>query len=173
MHNINKTILLSVILTTLVQYYIMISKKTKYAIKALVALARRDDTNPMTISDIAKQENIPKKFLETILLDLRKQGILKSRVGIGGGYYLSMKPEDVPLARILRNIDGPIALLPCVSLNFYERCDDCKDENTCGIRKAFTEVRDATLKILSETTLGDILKKEDRLIAIKKKKVKD
>jgi len=138
----------------------MISKKTKYAIKALLALARKKDKSPMTISEIAKQEKISKKFLETILLDMRRQGILKSKIGIGGGYYLLMKPKDIVLARLLRNIDGPIALLPCVSLNFYERCDDCKDEVTCGIRKTFIEVRDATLKILSETTLEDILKKE-------------
>jgi Rrf2 family protein len=138
----------------------MISKKTKYAIKALVALAKRKDKGPMTISEIAKQEKIPKKFLETILLDLRRQGILKSKIGIGGGYYLLMKPKEIVLTRLLRNIDGPIALLPCVSLNFYERCEDCKDEVTCGIRKTFIEVRDATLKILSETTLEDILKKE-------------
>lgn len=137
----------------------MISKKTKYAIKALVALAGRDNKSPMTISEIARQENIPKKFLEAILLDLRHQGILKSKIGIGGGYYLFMKPKDIVLSRLLRNIDGPIALLPCVSLNFYERCEDCKDEVTCGIRKTFIEVRDATLKILSETTLEDILNK--------------
>jgi Rrf2 family protein len=138
----------------------MISKKTKYAIKALVALARRKDKGPMTIFEIAKQEKIPKKFLEAILLDMRRQGILKSKIGIGGGYYLLMQPKDISLSLILRNIDGPIALLPCVSLNYYERCEDCKDEVTCGIRKTFVEVRDASLKILSETTLEDILKKE-------------
>lgn len=137
----------------------MISKKTKYAIKALVALASHKDKSPMTISDIATQEKIPKKFLEAILLDMRRQGILGSKIGIGGGYYLLMKPKDILLSSLLRNIDGPIALLPCVSLNFYERCADCKDETTCGIRKTFIEVRDATLKILSETTLEDILKK--------------
>jgi Rrf2 family protein len=141
----------------------MISKKTKYAIKALVALAKGYNKNPMTISEIAENEKIPKKFLETILLDLRKQGILKSKIGVGGGYYLLMKPKDIVISRILRNIDGPIALLPCVSLNFYERCEDCKDEITCGIRQLFLEVREATLKILSETTLEDILKKEVNL----------
>jgi Rrf2 family protein len=91
---------------------------------------------------------------------MRRQGILKSKIGIGGGYYLLMQPKDISLSLILRNIDGPIALLPCVSLNYYERCEDCKDEVTCGIRKTFVEVRDASLKILSETTLEDILKKE-------------
>lgn len=151
----------------------MLSKKTKYAIKALVALARNGDKAPMTIMEIAEQENIPKKFLEAILLDLRKQGILKSRIGVGGGYYLLMKPQDIQLTRVLRNIDGPIAMLPCVSLNFYERCEDCTDEVTCGIRQTFIEVRDATLKILSETTLADILKKEDKLKTLKiKRKLK-
>ena len=134
-----------------------------------MALAKRGNKSPMTISEIAKQEKIPKKFLETILLDLRHQGILKSKIGLGGGYYLLMKPKDIVLARLLRNIDGPIALLPCVSLNFYERCEDCKDEVTCGIRKTFMEVRDATLKILSETTLADILKKEVRLERLENK----
>lgn len=137
----------------------MISKKTKYALKALVALALKDNKGPMTISEIATQEKIPKKFLEAILLDMRRQGILSSKIGIGGGYYLLMKPKDIVLSSLLRNIDGPIALLPCVSLNFYERCEDCKDEVTCGIRKTFLEVRDATLKVLSETTLEDILKR--------------
>lgn len=150
----------------------MLSKKTKYAIKALVALARNGDKKPMTIMDIAEQESIPKKFLEAILLDLRKQGILKSRIGVGGGYYLLMKPEDIMLSRVLRNIDGPIAMLPCVSLNFYERCEDCTDEVTCGIRQTFIEVRDATLKILSETSLADILEKENKLKSLKIRKKK-
>ena len=137
--------------------------------KALVALAKRKDKGPMTISEIATQERIPKKFLEAILLDLRKQGILSSKIGIGGGYYLLKKPDEVYLTQLLRNIDGPIALLPCVSLNFYERCEDCTDEVTCGIRSAFMQVRDASLKILSETTLADILKKEERLKSLKNK----
>ena len=150
----------------------MISKKTKYAIKALVALAKRKDKSPMTIAEIAAQEKIPKKFLEAILLDMRKQGILSSKIGIGGGYYLLKRPDEVVLTQLLRNIDGPIALLPCVSLNFYERCDDCTDEITCGIRSAFMQVRDASLKILSETTLADIISKEEQLNSLKKKKKK-
>jgi|SRR6185312_1356787 len=147
----------------------MISKKTKYAMKALVALARNKDKKMMTIMEIAEQEHIPKKFLEAILLDMRKQGILSSKIGIGGGYYMLKKPSEVMLSQVLRNIDGPIALLPCVSLNFYERCEDCTDEVTCGIRETFAEIRDASLKIMGETTLEDILKKEDRLKAAKNK----
>lgn len=137
--------------------------------KALVALARNKDKKMMTIMEIAEQEHIPKKFLEAILLDMRKQGILSSKIGIGGGYYMLKKPSEVMLSQVLRNIDGPIALLPCVSLNFYERCEDCTDEVTCGIRETFAEIRDASLKIMGETTLEDILKKEDRLKAAKNK----
>jgi len=146
----------------------MLSKKTKYAIKALVALAKSEKS--MTISEIAVQESIPKKFLETILLDMRKQGLLGSKIGIGGGYHLIKKPKDIALTQLLRSIDGPIAMIPCVSLNFYERCEDCADEVTCGIRSAFIEVRDASLKILAGITLEDILKREAHLKALKKRK---
>src|SRR5581483_10491505 len=110
----------------------MLSNKTKYAIKALVALARKD--KPMIISEIAEKEMIPKKFLEAILLELKKQGILGSKIGIGGGYYLMKKPKEIFLTQVLRAVGGPIALFPCVSLNFYERCEDCKDEATCSLR---------------------------------------
>ncbi len=142
----------------------MLSNKTKYAIKALVALARNYN-NPMIISDLAKQEHIPKKFLETILLDLKKQGILGSRIGIGGGYHLKRKPEEVELAEVLRTIGGPIALLPCVSLNYYERCMDCEDEETCSLRDTVMKVRDATLAIFAKTTLDDMVKRERTLKA--------
>jgi Rrf2 family protein len=149
----------------------MLSKKTKYAIKALVALAKSKDRS-MTISEVAKQESIPKKFLEAILLDMRKQGILGSKIGIGGGYYLLKKPKEITLTQLLRTIDGPIAMIPCVSLNFYERCEDCTDEVTCGIRSAFMDVRDASLKILAGVTLEDILKREEHLKGLKKRKKK-
>lgn len=141
----------------------MISKKTKYAIKALLHLAKCYGKGPVLISTLSQEEKIPKKFLEAILLDLRKQGILGSKMGAGGGYYLIKKPTEVALSQILRSTGGPIALIPCVSLNFYERCDDCMDETICGIRDVMTEVREATLKILSGTTLEDILQREHRL----------
>ncbi|MCW3083915.1 MAG: rrf2 family protein putative transcriptional regulator [Bacteroidetes bacterium] len=150
----------------------MLSKKTKYAIKALVHLAKNYGKGPILISRLSEEEKIPKKFLEAILLDLRKQGILGSKIGVGGGYYLIKKPGEVVLSQVLRSIDGPIALIPCVSMNFYERCDDCPDETICGIRDVVMQVRDASLKILSETTLGDILKRETLLKAKKKKAVK-
>ncbi len=141
----------------------MLSKKTKYAIKALVALGKNIDMPPMQISKIAEEERIPKKFLEQILLDLRNAGFLYSKKGAGGGYSLNKKPEDIYLVQILRLTDGPVAMLPCASLNFYHKCDECKDEVTCGIRSAFIDVRDATLKILGETSIADVIARETNL----------
>lgn len=142
----------------------MLSKKTKYAIKALVALAKSERGVPVLISKLAEDERIPKKFLELILLELRNAGVLHSKKGAGGGYYMAKDPADVKLVQILRVTDGPIALLPCVSLNFYERCEECKDEVTCGIRNVFIDVRDAALKILSDTSIADIVDRENTLI---------
>lgn len=141
----------------------MLSKKTKYAIKALVALAKSERGVPVLISRLAEEEKIPKKFLELILLELRNAGVLHSKKGAGGGYYMAKDPAEVKLVQILRVTDGPIALLPCVSLNFYERCEECKDEVTCGIRNVFIDVRDAALKILSETSIADIVNREKDL----------
>lgn len=138
----------------------MLSKKSKYSIKALVKLAKEYDQGPVLISTISESENIPKKFLEAILLELKNAGILGSKKGYGGGYYLIRKPEDIKLTQIIRLTNGPIALLPCVSLNFYQRCEECVDEKNCGISKVVMEVRDATLAILENTSIADILKKE-------------
>lgn len=138
----------------------MLSKKCKYAIHALVYLAERYQKGPVHIQEIAESQRIPKKFLEDILLELRNAKILLSKKGKGGGYYLYKKPEDVNLIDIIRLMDGAIAMLPCVSLNYYERCDECTNEITCGIRKAFIEVRDETLKVLSASTLAKILEQQ-------------
>ncbi len=117
----------------------------------------------MLISEIASREQLPKKFLEAILLELKRNGFLASKKGAGGGYYLMKKAEDIKLAAIIRVIDGPIALLPCVSLNFYERCEECKDETYCGIRDVMKDVRDATLRILTDTSLADMIAREDSI----------
>ncbi len=138
----------------------MLSKKCKYAIHALVYLAERYQEGPVHIQEIAEEQHIPKKFLEAILLELRNAKILHSKKGKGGGYYLYKKPEDVSLTEIIRLMDGAIALLPCVSLNYYEPCEECRDEKTCAIRHAFLGVRDETLRILSETTLDQFAKKQ-------------
>ncbi|MBL6447717.1 Rrf2 family transcriptional regulator [Fulvivirga sp. 29W222] len=138
----------------------MISKKTKYAINALVHLAKRKDEGPIIIAEIAKAESIPQKFLEAILLDLKKAGILASRKGKAGGYYLLKAPEDVNMADVMRLFDGPIALLPCVTYMYYERCEECKDEETCGIREVFLEVRNKTVSMLKKSTLLEIIRRE-------------
>lgn len=142
----------------------MISKKTKYAIKALVVLGKNYGMAPMQIFRIAEEEKIPKKFLEQILLDLRNAGLLFSKKGAGGGYSLNKDPKEIFLVQIMRVTDGPIALLPCVSLNFYHRCEECKDEITCGIRDVFLDVRNVSLKILAETSIADIIERENALV---------
>src|ERR1700744_2994090 len=143
----------------------MLSKKTKYAIKALVVLGKNADKSPMQISKIAEEERIPKKFLEQILLDLRNAGYLYSKKGAGGGYSLNKDPKEIFLVSIMRITDGPIAMVPCASLNFYHKCEECHNELTCGIRSVFVDVRDVTLKILSETSIADIIAREVNMIA--------
>lgn len=141
----------------------MISKKSKYAINALVYLARHKEDGPIIISQIAEAQNIPQKFLESILLDLKNAGILSSKKGRGGGYYLISDPDDVNLADVMRLFDGAIAFLPCVTHKYYERCEECKDEETCGIRDIFLEVRNETVELLKMGTLSNILGREERL----------
>ncbi len=143
----------------------MLPKKTKYAIKALILLAREyKEQRPLKISKIAEAERIPRKFLEAIMVQLRNEGIVESKMGPTGGYTLLKHPEEVMLSTIIRSTGGPIALLPCVSLNFYERCDECVHEETCGLRDVVLEVREASIKILSKTSLADIIKRENKLI---------
>lgn len=141
----------------------MLSKKAKYAINALVRLSKSYNQGPVLIKDISSEENIPKKFLESILLELKNAGILNSRKGKGGGYYLTKSPSEVNLAQIIRLFDGALALLPCVTYKYYEKCEECKDEMTCGIRSVIKEVRDQTVKILKNNTLADILEREQKL----------
>lgn len=139
----------------------MLSKKTKYALHALVYLAKNGNIEkPVLISEIAQKAHIPKKFLETILLDLKNVGYLASKKGKGGGYYLRKSPDEIHLTQIIRLFDGAIALLSCVSLNYYQKCMECENEDICGLRKTFMEVRDETLKVLENNTLATILAKE-------------
>ena len=134
----------------------MLSKKTKYGIKALTFLARQENQTPVAIAEIAKAEHISVKFLESILLVLRHSGFLGSKKGKGGGYYLIKDPKDINMATVYRILEGPIALLPCASHNFYEKCDDCIDEITCSVRRLMMEIRDNTLIILENNSLEDI-----------------
>lgn len=133
----------------------MLSKRSQYAFKALAYLTQRYQQGPVLISEIAEKKNIPIKFLENILLELRNAGILESKKGKGGGYYLAKEPGSVRIATVIRLVNGPIAMLPCVSLYFYKRCEDC-DEKNCAMHDMMIEVRDATLEILEKRTLKDL-----------------
>lgn len=136
----------------------MLSKKTKYGLKALTYIARQQNDLPVQVASIAQSECISHKFLESILLTLKKAGILGAKKGKGGGYYLLKKAEDIPMTDVIRVLEGPIAMLPCVSLNFYEKCDDCPDENACSLHRLMIQVRDNTLQVLQHTTLADLTK---------------
>lgn len=134
----------------------MLSKKSQYAFKALTYLAAKYSEGPVLISEISKKKKIPLKFLENILLELKKAGILDSKKGKGGGYFLKKDPSKVKVAQVIRLVNGPIAMLPCVSLYLYERCKNC-DEKHCGLHDMMIEVRDASLNILENRTLRDLL----------------
>lgn len=133
----------------------MISKKTKYGLKALTHIARLEG-EMVSIATISEKENIPHKFLESILLLLRKTGFLGSKKGKGGGYYLLKDAKEVYMVDVMRILEGPIAPVACVSLNYYEKCDDCENEATCSLNKLMIQVRDANLKVFRNTTLEDL-----------------
>jgi Rrf2 family protein len=135
----------------------MLSKKAKYALKALVYLGTHDKRSPILIAEVATEERIPVKFLEAILRELKNAGILHSQKGRGGGYRLGRAAERISVGRVVRIMDGPLAPLPCVSETAYRRCEECDDENTCGIRVVMKRVRDETARILDGTTLRDLL----------------
>lgn len=142
----------------------MIPKRSKYAIQALKCLATvYRDKGRLSIAHIAEQEHIPRKFLEAILLQLRNEGIVGSKMGSRGGYFLLKHPDEIVLSTIIRSTGGPIALLPCVSLNFYERCADCPHEELCGLHEVMLEVREASIHILSKTSLADLILREKKL----------
>lgn len=134
----------------------MLSKKSQYAFKALTYLTEKYKEGPVLISEIAKNKKIPVKFLENILLELKKEGILDSKKGKGGGYFLKKDPDKIKVATVIRLINGPIAMLPCVSLYFYERCKNCNEKH-CGLHDMMIEVRDATLNIVENRTLKDLV----------------
>lgn len=135
----------------------MLSKKTKYGIKALSFIAREANESPVQVALIAEKENISHKFLESILLSLKKAGFLSAKKGKGGGYYLRKPPEEIIMSDIIRILEGPIAMVPCVSLNFYEKCDDCPDEDHCSVHKLMLQVRDSTLNVLKNKSLYQLV----------------
>ena len=138
----------------------MLSKRAKYALKALLALTEHQGDEPVRIADLAARERIPPKFLELILLDLRNQGLVQSRKGKRGGYLLARDPSRIPVGQVVRLFDGPLAPVPCASQTGYVRCDDCADEAACGVRLAMKEVRDATARILDKMSLATLARRE-------------
>ena len=137
--------------------------KTKYALKALNELGRNYEKQiPMLIALLAKKEHIPKKFLESILLDLKNNGILSSKKGKGGGYFLAKRPDQIKLGTLMRILEGPLAPLPCLSQTAYKKCDDCEDESTCNIRLIMKELHEFQVRLLDSTTLQDMLDQSHR-----------
>ncbi len=139
----------------------MITQKMKYALKALLVLADEAGAEapaPLTIEEIATRSGTPKRFLEHILLDLRKQGVVASIRGRSGGYSLLKAPREISISELLRRIDGPIAPLPCLSRSAYQRCEDCTDEASCRIRKVFAEVFWSYLVLIDSLTLADVMR---------------
>jgi Rrf2 family protein len=134
----------------------LLSKKTRYAMMAMIKLAKEFGKGPIMIGAIAKSENIPQRFLENILLELKNLGFLGSKLGKSGGYFLLKNPVEVTLSDIVRHFEGTIAMLSCVSEKSYQPCEFCKDEALCKIRKTFKAVRDSTFEILGKTTLKDL-----------------
>lgn len=145
----------------------MLSMKAKYALRALMVLARHD-RRMLQIKAIAKEADVPQKFLETILLEMKNQNIVDSKRGIFGGYFLNKPAETVMIGNLIRAIDGPLAPIRCASVSHYRKCEDCTDEATCEIRKLMREVRDAISNVLDKTSLADMLKKgiQDHGIAL-------
>lgn len=137
----------------------MISQKARYALRALVALARVDSDKTVLISDLSESCSIPKKFLEQILLDLKRHDLVRSRRGKLGGYQLGKRPSQITFGEVLRIVDGPIALLPCLSKIAYRRCKDCADESSCEIRRVFAHVAKSSRHILDNTTLADAMRR--------------
>lgn len=134
----------------------MLSRKSKYGLKALLLLAEETGKGPVLISRLAERDALPKKFLEAILLDLKRHGLVESRKGKGGGYYLRRPSYEITFGEVIRVLEGPLALVPCVSQTAYMPCVECVDEASCGVRLAMQEVRDATAQILDGTTLADV-----------------
>lgn len=136
----------------------MISSKTKYGIKALVYIGKHRHEDTVQVKAIAQSENISPKYLESIMLTLRKAGFLGSRKGKGGGYHLRRSPEDIKMVEVMRILEGPVAMVSCVSLNFYEKCDDCPNEEACSVNSLMMQLRDSCLEVLNKNTLADLIK---------------
>jgi Rrf2 family protein len=146
----------------------MLSQRCKYALRALLLLAEQPKGTVMQIGEIAQRQNVPRKFLEAILLDLRRHGILFALRGRGGGYGFIKDPAQVTFGQVVRIMDGPLAPMPCASITGYRRCEDCDDERSCAIRRVMRRVRDVTATVLDQTTIADAVggELEERLRSV-------
>lgn len=135
----------------------MLSQKTRYALRALAVLGEHDEPAPLSIQEIASRADAPRKFLEAILLELRRHGVLKSARGKLGGYQLAAPAHAIELSRVIRILDGPLAPIPCASLTFYRPCEDCPDPESCATRRVMREVRDAIANVLEARTVADLV----------------
>ena len=142
----------------------MITHKTRYALRSLLFLAEKGGDAPVQLGRIAETQRVPHKYLELIMLDLRKAGLVKSNRGPKGGYLLARAPEEITFGEIVRAMEGPIALVSCASVNFYAPCGDCHDEATCAIRRAFTILRDQSTAVLDSISLAQGAEWEERLL---------
>lgn len=138
-----------------------ISKKTQYGLKAMLALGRRYGEGPVLISTLSKEESIPIKFLEVILLDLKGRDLLISKKGPRGGYQLSRPPSAVTVGSLIRAMEGPLAPIACASETAYRPCEECEDIESCGTRIIMRQVRDSMAEVLDNTTLADLLRQVD------------
>ena len=138
-----------------------ISKRTQYGIKAVLALGRKFGEGPVLIAKLAREEQIPLKFLETILLDLKAQGLLDSKTGKRGGYRLSRPPSTITVGSLIRSLEGPLAPLPCASETAFKPCAECGDIEACGTRIIMRQVRDAISDVLDRTTLAELIRRSD------------
>ena len=139
---------------------VMLSQKARYALRALLHLVEHGASRTIQVGEMAETQQIPRKYLEFIMVDLKKAGLVTSRRGPGGGYVLARPPSAISFVEVIRAIDGPIALVPCASENFYARCGDCHDEATCAIRRVLAQVRDSAVAILGNTSLADAARVE-------------
>jgi Rrf2 family protein len=135
----------------------VLTKKAKYALNALVYLSKQGEVLPVNSERIAKENKIPKKFLESILSDLKRVGILSSVHGKGGGYLMRKKPEEIPMVDFIRMFDGAVGLIPCATHQFFEPCQECQDVETCKIRWTFKELRDINVEFLKDKTISDLI----------------
>src|SRR5438128_2244354 len=138
-----------------------ISKRTQYALKAMLALGRRYGEGPVLIATLSREQTIPIKFLEGILLDLKSSGLLQSKTGKGGGYQLTRSPASITMGSLVRLLEGPLAPLPCASETAFRPCEECGDIDSCGTRIIMRQVRDAIADVLDRATLGDVIQQVD------------